>query len=484
MKYSVEQIRDMVFHRLSEKRYNHSIKVAECAKMIAEKTTADPEKLYIAGLLHDIAKELSNEEILRLCEEKAEKYVPSFAKRNAHSLHGIASACIAYEDFEIRDRSILTAIAFHSGRAAMHTEEKIIFLSDVISHEAKFGIDTTPIWQQHDIDSAILVLCSIMIKYCVENNVRLDERTQDSFDYVIEHYKKDANSEKEENPELTLMKDKLFDKAIDIYASHRIKIDSATNIRDAGGYETKSGKSIKKGKLIRSGMLSKLTKEDAKKLRDMGINCIIDLRTDSEAEAAPDINTDGFKYFHCPLPSFETTDYQDRCLDYTQHSISEEESAWYEAEYLQYVDFHKLYRDILLDSKSILSLRKVFDILTDDDLNGVLFHCVSGKDRTGIVAILIQFALGVSRTDAVCDYYASSVPYYMATENAALLLNQNGYNNNLADKARALFGIGDVVVLDFKKWWQENELWTIEEYVSDVLNISQDKIDKLHEKFL
>ena len=113
-----EKIRIAVSERLSPSKYIHSITVAQYAWRIAVKTSVDPEKMYIAGLLHDIAGGLSNEEILRLCE-RTERYIPSNELHHARSLHGVAGACIAYEEFGIRDLEILMAIAFHAGRAGI-----------------------------------------------------------------------------------------------------------------------------------------------------------------------------------------------------------------------------------------------------------------------------------------------------------------------------------------------------------------------------
>lgn len=484
MPFTTEQIYSMASRRLSEKRFGHSVRVAEIAKKIAGKTDIDPEKMYIAGLLHDIAKEIGNTEILKLCERTG-RYIPTIEKEDAHSLHGLAGACIAYEEFDIRDEGMLMAIAFHSGRVAMRTEEKILFLADGIDNGYKYGIDPSAIWEQPDLDSALLMLCMNMLKFCVENKTRMNARMQDSFDFIMEHLKKHTTKAEEEKYRILRNNtDKIVDKATDIYLSHRINIHSVNNIRDAGNYRTVSGKMIKKLKIIRSGALSALTCEDAKKLKQMGVNCIIDLRTDEEVNAEPDINIEGFIFHRCPLSSAKMDGEGGRFHEYAAGSISDDEMAWYISQYMRYIDVDQKYRGIILGQKSILQLRKIFELLLDETVQGVLIHGSSGKDRTGIVIMLIQIVLGMNAEEVVNDYYASMLPYYMIAENTALLLEQNGYSSDLSEKVREMYGLDAHLVHNLNKWWKENSIGTVEAYISDTLLISGDIRQKLCDKYL
>lgn len=194
-----EEIRTAVSKRLSSRKYEHSLNVAKNAWLLAEKTDVDPKKMYVAGLLHDIANELSNEEILRLCD-RTDGYIPSNEMKNAKSLHGIAGACIAYEEFGIRDGEILSAIAFHSGKVDMQPSEKILFLADMIDHSCIMGYDPARIWQQKNLDSAILAASADLIDYCAQNNLPIGERTRDSFDFIIENLHSNAGSDSLPNP--------------------------------------------------------------------------------------------------------------------------------------------------------------------------------------------------------------------------------------------------------------------------------------------
>jgi len=92
---------------LSEERLAHSLRVAELAKKIAEKNALDPEKAYLAGLLHDAAKELGEEELFRLAppENEVERAHPKV-------LHGRAGRVLA-ERLGVKDPEVLAAIEGH-----------------------------------------------------------------------------------------------------------------------------------------------------------------------------------------------------------------------------------------------------------------------------------------------------------------------------------------------------------------------------------
>ena len=60
---NLELINDKVKNMLPEKRYRHSLNVANCAVKLSEIYGCDKEKAYIAGITHDCAKYLNKEEV-------------------------------------------------------------------------------------------------------------------------------------------------------------------------------------------------------------------------------------------------------------------------------------------------------------------------------------------------------------------------------------------------------------------------------------
>lgn len=115
---------------LSDHRLNHSLSVAHLAYSIAiSNHIPSPERAYIAGALHDIGKELSKEESLKIMEEE----FPEYKDYPAFSFHQFTGSYLAKKEFGIEDKSILDAIQYHcTGKAHMSPLAKIIFSADKI----------------------------------------------------------------------------------------------------------------------------------------------------------------------------------------------------------------------------------------------------------------------------------------------------------------------------------------------------------------
>lgn len=120
---------------LNEERYIHTLGVEECAKDLAKRYGEDIEKAGLAGLLHDCAKCLSNEELKNILDTKI-KDVRKDELLNYKTFHAPVGEYFAKEIFTVDDYNILSSIHCHTlGKINMSTFEKIIFLADKI--EAK-----------------------------------------------------------------------------------------------------------------------------------------------------------------------------------------------------------------------------------------------------------------------------------------------------------------------------------------------------------
>ena len=114
---------------LSEDRYKHSISVARTAYDIAKANNIEPSVAYIAGLLHDIAKNMSKQELHHYMDE----LFPEYASYPEFTFHQWVGSYITEEFFSITNQNILDAICYHTtGRKIMSTYDKIIYASDKI----------------------------------------------------------------------------------------------------------------------------------------------------------------------------------------------------------------------------------------------------------------------------------------------------------------------------------------------------------------
>ena len=121
---------------LSEKRLAHVLGCARTAKELAPKFGADPEKAEIAGLLHDITRELSPEEQLKICEKYGIMADEETRARPAllHALTGAEAARELGADDEIAD-----AIRCHTtGRPGMTPLDMTLCLADYVEPTRKF----------------------------------------------------------------------------------------------------------------------------------------------------------------------------------------------------------------------------------------------------------------------------------------------------------------------------------------------------------
>lgn len=117
--------------QIKPSRFAHVLRVEETALKIAEPLGVNLEKVSIAALMHDFAKEMDDQAMFHL----AFAYWPNEALKTATGdiWHGPAAAQICRTDFNCQDESILKAIAGHTtGWFEMDQLAKIIYMADYI----------------------------------------------------------------------------------------------------------------------------------------------------------------------------------------------------------------------------------------------------------------------------------------------------------------------------------------------------------------
>jgi len=168
----------------------------------------------------------------------------------------------------------------------------------------------------------------------------------------------------------------------------RLPLENVKNCRDLGGYPTPQG-ITKWRSFLRSGDLGRMNDQEGKVLHDFGVRSVIDLRSPEECELSPN-----------PLaadPRFRYTivDLIPRPLDGETFMTRD----------LSKITLGDLYVSILEHKRQI---QRVFTQIADAPAGAVLFHCTAGKDRTGVVAMLLLGLAGVDEKDILCNYQVSS----------------------------------------------------------------------------
>ena len=121
-----EILTDLLKTNLSEKRFVHSLGVAKLAKELASFHNVDLHKAYIAGLLHDVAKELSAEE-----SDLYLKYY-DFEKLScpAKVKHSYVGKYYLKDKLNFNDKDILNAIYNHTVCASFDKLSLIVYIAD------------------------------------------------------------------------------------------------------------------------------------------------------------------------------------------------------------------------------------------------------------------------------------------------------------------------------------------------------------------
>lgn len=167
--------------------------------------------------------------------------------------------------------------------------------------------------------------------------------------------------------------------------SRHLTWDGCLNVRDLGGLPAADGTRIRDGALVRSDYTGRLTAEGRAALIAHGVRMIIDIRTPAELEMDPPVFGDEadaeVRYLH--LPFFSKDEQFDAELRATNSSA----------------EAYQLFLDRWGES-----VAAIVTAVARAPEGGVLIHCYSGKDRTGVIVALVLALMGVPDDAIAADY--------------------------------------------------------------------------------
>ena len=187
------------------------------------------------------------------------------------------------------------------------------------------------------------------------------------------------------------------------------------NFRDLGGYSTVDNKRVKTGMLYSSCFLGWLNRDELKHLQNLGIKTILDLRTSYEAYENPNPTING-------IVNYRVSGMRDRNgegVDFSPYGIHKMVIADDSDEETLHTHMAELYRNMMFQNEGFMF---ILEMIKQDIKFPLLFHCATGKDRTGAIAVLLYLLLGVSKEDIMEDYLLSNQAYHTRIE---LALKQN-----------------------------------------------------------
>ncbi|WP_143463653.1 tyrosine-protein phosphatase [Levilactobacillus enshiensis] len=170
-----------------------------------------------------------------------------------------------------------------------------------------------------------------------------------------------------------------------------IKLSGTKNTRDIGGYKTADGKwQIKHNRLLRSDNLNKLTNTDKTILsKDHHVTSVVDFRTNGQINKAPDQLIPGAKNTDISiLGEYAFTD---------GTALNSDKFSGDGGFYVQQLEF---------GFPAVNGYNQFLNMLLANN-QATLFHCSSGKDRTGIATVLVMSIFGMDRKTIMNDFMQS-----------------------------------------------------------------------------
>ena len=188
---SNQEIKEILSKRLSSKKYVHSLGVAETAGRLAVRYGYDENKAYLAGLVHDYAKNLPVADLItmsekeRLLDDESELMMPEV-------LHAPVGAYLIKRELDIQDPEILQAVRCHTlGAAEMSLLDEIIYVADMIEPNRTFAeLDYFHKTAFDNLSRCVIMTADNSIMYCIEKNKLLHPRSIETRNSYLEKQKR------------------------------------------------------------------------------------------------------------------------------------------------------------------------------------------------------------------------------------------------------------------------------------------------------
>ena len=188
----INSIRIKVKKELDKERYEHTKGVMYTAGCLAMANEYDIDKAMIAGLLHDCAKCIPNDEKIKLCK-KNNILVNDIELQNPGLLHAKLGSFLAETKYEILDPDILHAIKVHTtGCPDMNIIDKIIYIADYIEPKRNMAPRLEYIRKIafQDLNLCMAEILYDSLHYLSNQKNEIDPMTQHTYEFY-KNYRRD-----------------------------------------------------------------------------------------------------------------------------------------------------------------------------------------------------------------------------------------------------------------------------------------------------
>ncbi|MCC5889079.1 MAG: bis(5'-nucleosyl)-tetraphosphatase (symmetrical) YqeK [Alkalibacterium sp.] len=190
---SRKELAQVMEQTLSKRRYKHVMRVEKTALYLAEKYNVDKEKVSIAAIAHDYAKERSDEEMMDLIiSENQDLEMLQFG---SNIWHGPIGAVLLRNEFNIADDEILEAIKYHTiGAPKMSQVAQIIYIADFIEPNRSFkGVDKARKLSEVSLAETLAFISKHTLENLIKRNMKVYPKSIETYNAWAVSYKEENN---------------------------------------------------------------------------------------------------------------------------------------------------------------------------------------------------------------------------------------------------------------------------------------------------
>lgn len=192
-RYNQSELEAGLHKKLGQTSYDHCLRTAETAVRLARMYEVDESQAATAGLMHDVAKDMPDVQLIEQARSFGMKIDPVEACK-PYLLHASVGARILALEFGIADETILGAVAKHTfGDTIMNKLDRIVYLADVIEPDRDFaGLDEIRRLTRVSLDEAFAAAYKGQLLFIIEKGGYLHPRTLEVWNSIASEVGRDS----------------------------------------------------------------------------------------------------------------------------------------------------------------------------------------------------------------------------------------------------------------------------------------------------
>ena len=273
-----------------------------------------------------------------------------------------------------------------------------------------------------------------------------------------------------------------------------LHLEGVSNAWQLGGYVTEDGRKVRENVLMRSGNLRDATDEDIRKLsEEYHLTTIVDFRDPGEIEMKPDREIPGAENINISLADSEGGGIEaflailaaaasaEASGEGSSEAASSEGGAVRPAVGGAQPD---MYTRMFVRDATLNGFREFIDLLLEQDEDSViLYHCSSGKDRTGTATLILLTLLGVDEETILRDFALTNV--FLADEIEAAVEEARQKTDDEEELKLVAWDTGvSVEYMELAFEQGKEECGNMLDYVKQQFHVTDEEIEILRDLYL